>query len=148
MVREAARYAAFFDGLCILSQLDPCMRLSEFCCLLSQTSSVLVYLLPRFIRERERQRNARIRLQRLTEQETSFGSSSHLEVHLRPVESRHTILEYLQAVSTAVQEGDLSDDEELSETSEPSELASPKNLNNMKAAGTMKPTGDEVDHNN
>lgn len=103
---------------------------------------MLVYLRPRFVRERERQRSARIRLQRLTEQETSFGSSSNVDVHVRPVPSRSTILDYLQAVSTAVQEGDLSDDDESSETAE---LASAKNVNNMKEEGTTNPTGDEAD---
>ena len=79
--------------------------------------TVLVYLRPRFLRQRERQRSERLRMERPTDPETSYETNNQLGASVRRGASRTTsIAEYLQAISTAVREGGLSDEDGDSET--------------------------------
>ena len=79
---------------------------------LLEQQPVLVYLRPRFIREREQQRSMRRRLQRLTDRETSYTSNSHQAENWRHLgHGGNAVVGYIRAVSSAVQEGCLSDEE-------------------------------------
>jgi len=127
-------------GACCRSSMEP--MYGEFWFLVSHPdrvfgslTTVLVYLRPRFLRERERQRSARRRMQRRTESVTSFNSRSSGSEHFG---SREAIGGYFRAVSSAVQEGCLSDEEDVSDTEPDPSEQSPASVERPKDTGVME----------